>query len=82
MTTSLALQCDGANWVPPCAASACTSALLWTKWRVDWTGRQQRSAGSKRICQCSLHEGQICAYDMSPTKVKLIELDRERYEQT
>lgn len=57
MTTSLALQCDGANWVPPCAASACTSALLWTKWRVDWTGRQQRSAGSKRICQCSLHEG-------------------------
>jgi hypothetical protein len=25
---------------------------------------------------------EICVYDMSPTKVKLIELDRERYEQT
>jgi hypothetical protein len=57
VTTSLVLQCDGANLVPTCAASACTSALLWTKWRVDWIGRQQRSTGSKRVCQRSLHEG-------------------------
>lgn len=83
MTTSLALQCDGANLVPTCAASSAHLGLTVDEVAggLDWSATKISRIETGFVSVASTR-AEICAYDMSPTKVKLIELDRERYEQT